>query len=701
MQALFSLANNPDRLMRLVNHLTDKGWDVTSECQLSSSHQSAQGIFTICFDEASEMAFIDELPCQHMQVNLVSNSPDLQLIRLILEAGAEICEEPAEADLIVCDTVDIHGLSRQHPRKLVIGEAELGSLLKDSLQADHLRAPVNPDLTPVPRLPDNLKACWAKLRRRSIPAINEGLDLLEALLQTDPTAADPLLDQVEVADGGLLPGRRFRLSDAFTHSYSFYALLGILSRCPAGSRGEALRLGIKALHKPGAMYEPMNLIVLPQLWAFENLETIDIHVLEPDRTRPSACLSDYWVGLASLTELSLSMANGATIQFDILDAPKLESLTLVGTEFKEITGLSKCTNISSIDISGTSVTDLAPIATTCESLRQINLEATNITTLEPLSSCKQIESLNIDNCRQLHSLRGLEQAIVTSNCLFIRNAPVDSLQWFPCFEEDRLTLCNLPLSDLAGIDKARNLKTLDLIDLTSMVSINHVLSLSAIEEVNITGCGALDDLRVLGSLPKLRRVSIAGCTKLVSMPEQWPESLRHLSLADLATRQIGDLPAEYEDDLSLVAVHGLETFENLRMSTKIPEIWLTASNIPKSNDLAPLAGHQDLWINMKMEGGSRLPELVVEMLSKLPVCRLRLDDYVDIDLNNLSCLENLIALDLDVNYMSITKDELKPILGMNALKYLQFPAGSLPELGGCTFNTPSKLAQLKLQLLVS
>jgi hypothetical protein len=70
-------------------------------------------------------------------------------------------------------------------------------------------------------------------------------------------------------------------------------------------------------------------------------------------------------------------------------------------------------------------------------------------------------------------------------------------------------------------------------------------------------------------------------------------------------------------------------------------------------------------------------------------------------LTNLSHLENLVALDLDDDNIWIKKDELRPIINMNALEYLQFPAGSLPELGGCTFNTASKVAKVKMQLLVS
>ena len=700
MQALFSLANNPDRLMRLVNHLIDKGFQVTTQCKASALHQTVKGVFTFSLGESSEIDIGDQLLCQNTQINLVSNDPDLELIRLILEAGGEICDNPGEADLVVCNDHEIKVLSERYPRTLVISEAEFGSLLKDSVQADRLRAPVDPNLTPVPRLPENLKACWAKLRRRSIAAINEGLDLLEALLQTDPTASDPLLDQVEVVDGELFPGKRFRLIDSFTHPYSYYALLGILSRCRDGSRGEALRLGIKALNQPWTAYEPLSVIVLPQLWGFKNLETIDIHILEPDRTRPSSPLSACWLGLSSLNELTLSMADGAPIQFDHLDAPKLQKLTLVGKEFKEISGVSKNVHLSTIDISDTSVTDLAPIAATCQSLRHIRLAGTNVTTLEPLSGCQQIDDLNIDNCKQLTRLRGLEQAIVSADLLSIRNTPIDSLGWFPCFAGTSLALWNLQLKDLAGLDKAKNLTRLDLIDLPNLASINHLQSLPTIEEITVANCGVLHDLRALGGLPNLRRVSISGCTKLVNLPERWPESLRQLELADLATRQIGYLPSTYESDLDLQAVHGLETLEHLRNSVKLQEIWLTMSEIAGVKDLTPLGSHQGLWINIKMEDASSVLDVVVDMLSRLPVCKLRLDNYKDIDLSSLIRLDNLIGLDLDSNNLWVKAAELRPILGMNNLEYLQFPSGSLPELGGCTFDSASKIAKLKMQLLV-
>lgn len=40
-------------------------------------------------------------------------------------------------------------------------------------------------------------------------------------------------------------------------------------------------------------------------------------------------------------------------------------------------------------------------------------------------------------------------------------------------------------------------------------------------------------------------------------------------------------------------------------------------------------------------------------------------------------------------------------MGMEKLEHLRSPSGSLPEFGGCTFDTPSKLAKRKMHLLAS
>jgi hypothetical protein len=112
----------------------------------------------------------------------------------------------------------------------------------------------------------------------------------------------------------------------------------------------------------------------------------------------------------------------------------------------------------------------------------------------------------------------------------------------------------------------------------------------------------------------------------------------------------------------------------------------------------PLSYYKNLWIYIEMEGESCLSDSVIESLSGLPSLRLRLDGYVSINLSPLTNLPNLKALDLD-SYSCVTKAELQPVLGMNALEYLQFAPGSVPELGGCTFATAGKIAKLKLQLM--
>ena len=97
-----------------------------------------------------------------------------------------------------------------------------------------------------------------------------------------------------------------------------------------------------------------------------------------------------------------------------------------------------------------------------------------------------------------------------------------------------------------------------------------------------------------------------------------------------------------------------------------------------------------------MENQSCFSDSVIAALLDLPACRLRLFNYNSINLSSLAKLSNLKALDLD----NITINDLIPIVGMQELEYLHFPPGSLPELGGCTFNTVSKIAKLKMQLMI-
>ncbi len=237
-----------------------------------------------------------------------------------------------------------------------------------------------------------------------------------------------------------------------------------------------------------------------------------------------------------------------------------------------------------------------------------------------------------------------------------------------------------------------------LTDCQLLSSIEELEQLKSLEELEIINCPSLIDYTPLGCLPSLRAVELrTGSAKNIVLPSAWPNSLCELHIAG-CTNQIGDLPSSYLGTIDLTSVTGITRLDNLRSCSQIDEIRVRLSSIYKIKDLTPLRNCENLWIYIDMEGESCLYDSVIESLSALPFLKLRLDGYVGINLSPLTNLPSLTALDLD-SYRLVTKAELQPVLGMNALEYLQFAPGSVPELGGCTFATAGKLAKLKLQLM--
>ena len=151
MQILFSLANNAERLIRLINHLTDKNFAISSKCNLSFLHQRAKGIFAVDLSRELEDCSSENFLCHNVQLYLANEHPELDLIQMILSTGGSICEEAGDANLIICHDSDVAEFCKQYPRIPVAGESELKLLLKASISANDLRARVDPHLTPVPR----------------------------------------------------------------------------------------------------------------------------------------------------------------------------------------------------------------------------------------------------------------------------------------------------------------------------------------------------------------------------------------------------------------------------------------------------------------------------------------------------------------------------------------------------------------------
>lgn len=700
MQLLFSLCNDFDRFTRLVYSFADKGLSISCSTNINVVSNEGIGEVSIDFGKAFTAPMKDDPACRSMQIYLTNEQPDLSLIELILSQKGMICEKLEEADLIACVQIELEEFSERHPRKVVIDESELISRLKEHLGINQLRAIVDPYQTPVPQLPDHLRPCWAKLRKRCVTSIDAGLDLFSEVVSTDPLAGDALLDQVGVKDGNLIPGQRFELADRRTHPYSHYALLGILSRSPTGSRGELLRMGIKTLNNLQWYVDnsEREIITLPELKGFACLQEAVLSIMEAPASEKASKLSERWQSLTQLKKLNIRHEKQSQINIDYLDAPLLEELTLKGAGFTHISGIRECALLKALDIADTDIADLGPVSTLYKSLRKLDISRTKIGSLVTLDKYKVLEELEMSHCPNLRSFGGLLETRIQSRAFKVDGTQIASLEEMPILNSESADFSSLSIRDLTGIGRSTNLKQLRLADCKSLSNIEELEQLKSLEELEISDCPELLNYTVLGRLPALRAVDIrTGSAENIALPSGWPGSLCELRIAG-NTNIIGDLPSPFAGTLDLTSVTGLTKLDSLRSCSQIEIIKIRHSVIHEINDLKPLSNCVNLWINIEMEGESCLYDSVIKSLSNLPSLRLRLDGYVGINLTPLVNLANLKALVLDRSRL-VTKAELQPVLGMNALEYLHFAPGSVTELGGCTFATAGKIAKLKLQLM--
>lgn len=655
MRLLFSLCNHPERLVRLLHQCLDKGMAVRCSGKSKAILNQGSGTFWVDFDDAVEIPTADDPPCRSMQFLLINKNPDLNLVAAILSAEGLICETIEEADLIICENASLHDAKRSYPRKLVITETELQSCLARETEQKLLAPIIDPGQHP-PSLPSNLKACWTKLRKRSIQSIDEGLELFSSLVSVDPVAGDPLLDQVSVVNGVLVPGSRFQLTDRNTHPFSNYCLLAILSRSPSGSRGDILKINLKQLV---AQDDPnfkaiMTVAALPELNGFKNLEGINLYLPNPEPLSPEQSRRPKrWGELSCLT--SLEITTEVSINLDHLDAPALKRVKLEGKVFDSVGVLRRCSSLEHIDISNTSVSCLEPLSELGETCMHLNLGSTPVTSLQSISAFKALEFLDLSYCKGITSLKGLGRSV--------------------------------------------NLKVLELSGLPALQDISDLHILSELEELTINRCPEIVDFTVLGHLPCLKMAKIfTDQRKAIALPKIWPESLHCLKLS-VCTERIGVLPSGYDSELDLRSISRLSSLEDLVSCKNIAVALFTQSVLRRFTDITPLASCEHLWLHVDMQLETRMTEDIIKLLSALPICRLRLDGYNEkFSFVEIASLANLVALDL-VGFSRLTKQQLQPLIGTSALRYFGFPAGKVPGLGGCTFNTPTKIDTLKMMLM--
>ncbi len=414
----------------------------------------------------------------------------------------------------------------------------------------------------------------------------EDLQTLEQALELGAALGQPaegLLDGVEVSGAGdLLPSSRFRGTQASQPALDLL-LIHQLSLALEGTPEAALRRAVRRLD--------LACRVLPHLRGFDSLESLVITLL------PGATWTDLssWGPLPALRALTLTAAGTkdqpvSLLSLDGLKAPSLELARLRKLGLTSIEALSESPALREVALADNP--DLASIRALADSaacLESLDLEGcalvsdlaalqgsgvltslklkgcASVRSLQPLSASRALSTIDLEGCTRLASLEGLASDTLSPARYSIFSLKgceaLTSLRGLPRLSEDASTLYleEMPaLVSLEGIEAAAGIETLS-IDATGVIRLEGLAPLTALKEVRVSDCQALEDVRALGALPTLARAKFYNCANLKQLPAVWGQALRDLEITAGAFTSIGQLPAGLEE----LEVRGVSTLKNL------------------------------------------------------------------------------------------------------------------------------------------
>jgi Leucine-rich repeat (LRR) protein len=699
---LLSLATTPERALRLLAFALDRLGPDCSDWMKVDVDGDGDGVIT--FRElhlpGANQEITPERRFASISVWLEASAAQPHVVEGVCQQGGSIASSAEAAHLLVADFLHLAPIEERWPRKLVIPQAEFEAMvIGDSLR------PLRVSTGAPGSLPKNLRGIWNQLRSGSVIQIRDGLDAFSALAAIDGATAELLLEEVGVdaATGALILGNRFQRAKEDANPHLLYALLGLLSRSPKDSRGALLRQAVRELKA--------DCPSLPELRGFTALCRLDLVLnyaygyVDPDGA-VEAAISERFDALPALEILSIGGDYNLQItSLNGLIAPRLRELDGAGIGLKDIQALAGNTALESVIIrNNDQLVDISALQASAASLKRLEISNTAVKDLSVLAHAGELEELDFGCCVNLTSLKGLETLTITQQQNFsiseLKN--LTDLQHLPKLISGHLSLCDLAgLTSLEGIKCAEDqIKSLHIHNMPKLKDIEALRQLQRLESLVINNCHQFSTLEVLAELPALQDVAIRDCKKLSRLPAVWPATLTSLAIESCRITQLGALPAALTGSLNLVSCPSLTSLEGIEACTGLQEITIR----PSITDLQALTALPEAVIHIDFcDGDHTLPDALINGLAALPQCRLRIFDssfWSSTRITNpevLSRITHLRALDLS----QCDLDDLLPVMGLGELELLKIlPRSELSKkMGGCTFDTPSEVAKLQLQLL--
>jgi internalin A len=226
-----------------------------------------------------------------------------------------------------------------------------------------------------------------------------------------------------------------------------------------------------------------------------------------------------------------------------------------------------CAAIRSLDLSGTSVTDVSPLAG-LEDLQTVDLWGTGVTDVSPLAELEKLRTLDLMNTgvADVSPLAGLEnlQILTLSDTGVTDVSPLAGLK-----DLQLLNLMNTGVTDvspLAGLEKLRTLS----LSYTGVTDVSPLAGLKKLRTLSLSYTG-VTDVSPLAGLEKLRTLYLSGTGVTDVSPLAGLENLQTLYLTGAGVTDVSPLA-------------GLENLRSLDLS---------GTGV---TDVSPLAGLEHLTI---------------------------------------------------------------------------------------------------------
>lgn len=330
-------------------------------------------------------------------------------------------------------------------------------------------------------------------------------------------------------------------------------------------------------------------------------------------------------------------------------------------EIISVEPLSELSDLTSLDISGTSIDDISPLRN-ANKLKVLCANSTLIDDISSLKYCITLEELNIGGTTVsdlvvLSSLRNLKKLDI-SNTMANRLTDVKH-----CAQLTMLNLSGCRISNIAPLQDLAHLTHLDLSN-TTVRDLSPIAKIGTIKSLNISGT-PISRLESLGETENLRELY---CSK-TNISDLTPlKKNKRLSKIYCDQSQVGDAEASaftMENPFTLV-IYDTEALRN--WWNELPIYWkaIFSKNVQIESQPTTEELHQIINLQQLDLAGNRYIQ------NLLPVSRLTNLKSLNIsntDIGNLQALQSLSNLE-SLNISNTFIKDLRPLQEMTNLKHI-------------------------------